>query len=139
MAVLPIAAGSVSPVEIYEQWSAPSGGTTITAGQPVYQHNTTGWVYPCGTTNIPTGIAITSATYAGQAITAVRRGLIDLGGSALAGLNYGDPVYSGSAALDTAPTVGGTFKIGSVVPAFASHSGEVGGTLTTDRLLRVEL
>lgn len=138
MSVLLSTAGSVAPVEIHEQWSAP-GGTAINAGQPVYYQASTGWALPAGTLNPPTGIAITTTTYNGQAVTAVRKGLIDLGGTTLASTTFGQPIYSQAGVIGTAPTAGGTFQVGSVVPAFSSHSGATGGTLTTDRLLRVNL
>lgn len=145
MAIFDVIAGSVSPVEILQQWSAPAG-TAISAGRAVYHALDTGWAMPCGSANPAEGVAITTTTYAGQGMTAVQKGLIDLGGSALTLYTYGTAVYvhghaGGSAfgALGVAPTGGGTFIVGRVVPAFASHSGAVGGTLTADKLLRIDL
>lgn len=145
MAIFDIIGGSVSPVEILKQWVAP-GVSAISAGKAVYRDPTTGWATPCGSANTAEGIAITTTTLNGQAVTAVQKGRVDLGGSALTPYAFGDRIYvhgnaggTASGALGVAPTGGGTFLVGLVVPVFQSHSGVTGGTVYPDRLLDLDL
>lgn len=142
---IPTSGGSVSPVAILKQWSAP-GATAIGPGRAVYRDATTGFAKLCGSANAAEGITITSTSYANQAITAVQKGLVDFGGSALTELAFGASVYvwgeaAGSAlgSLNSIPTGGGTFLVGKVVPVWGSHSGSSGGSATPDRLLDIDL
>jgi hypothetical protein len=145
MGIFDISGGSVSPVEIYKQWSAP-GASAISAGKAIYRNPTTGFATLCGSVNAAEGIAITTTGYANQSVTAVQQGRIDLGGSALTPYSFGASVYvhgeaGGTAlgSLGTVPTGGGTWLVGKITPVFQSHSGNVGGTLSPDRLLDIDL
>jgi hypothetical protein len=142
MSIFDITPGSVSPVEILSQFSGP-GGAAINAGAAVYRNATTGWIHPCGSVNAAEGIAITTTTYVGQGITAMRNGLIDLGGSALTGLSFGASLYvwgeaAGSAlgSINSVPSGGGTYVVGTVTGVSQSF---VSGTLGTDKLLYINL
>lgn len=74
-------------------------------------------------------LAIKAAKNAGDAVTAIRDGIVDVG-DGLSGLAYGASVYSTPAgALDDAAT--GNTRVGSVAPGYGHTSG--------DKLLRVEL
>jgi hypothetical protein len=72
------------------------------------------------------------AKLANEAATVVRDGIVDLGASALADFNFGDPVYlsdTDGLLATTAGTV--SVEIGTVVAGWASG-------LTADKLLRVK-
>ena len=145
MAVLNVTGGSVAVVELREQWTAPAG-TFLAAGQALYRHATTGYALPCGSADAASGIAINETTWAGQAVTAMRQGLLELGDAALQATAYEATIYvHGNAGtfvpgtLADAPTGGGTFPVGSVAPVFGGHNGLTGGTMTARKLLRVNL
>lgn len=135
MATLPVSGSAVAPVQIIEQFTAPAG-EAITAGQVVRYNGDNGKFMLAGGTTAagvagPRYVAIHTANVANIAITAVAKGLIDLGGSALDGIAFGGTVFVGNAAgaLDSAA---GSVSVvaGYVVPGFAAGTA-------ADRLLRV--
>jgi hypothetical protein len=80
--------------------------------------------------NDPEGVAIVNANAANVTTTLVRKGVLDVG-DALAGMDYGDPVYLSDTAgkmADADP--GGSVVIGEVIPGW--------GDTTADKLLRVD-
>lgn len=135
MATLPVSGSVVAPVQIIEQFTAPAG-EAITAGQVVrYDGDNGKFMLAAGTTAVanagPRYIAIKDANIANITITGVSKGLIDLGGSALDGIDFGGTVFIGNeaGALDSAA---GSVSVvaGHVVPGFAAGTA-------ADRLLHV--
>lgn len=131
MADLTIAAAR--PVQVIEQFTGPAA-EAITSGQYVRYNVTTGKVeLGKGTTAAEArkgGIAVQSAA-AGETVTAVRKGDLDVG-NALSALTYDDDVYlsdTDGILADAAGTV--SLIVGTVVPAW--------GATTADKLLRVDL
>lgn len=132
MATLNITASAVAPVKVEEQFTGPAA-EIITAGQFV-RFNTTNGKFELGNGTTAGesrrgGIAITGAPVAGQTITVVTKGIIDLG-NALGSLTYDDDVFldnTDGVLGDTAGSV--SYVVGVVVPGFAS--------LTPDKLLQV--
>lgn len=144
MAVLAINAGSVAVIEVFEQWTSPSAGT-VSAGHALYHHASTGYATPAGSAVVVSGIAIHDTQWYGHPVTAVRKGLLELG-TALNGLDYGSTIYlhgnhggTAAGALATTPSTAGTYPIGRVHPLFASHSGSTGGTVYPRPVLWVDL
>lgn len=135
MAALTVVAADVTPVLVIEQLTGPTG-EVLTAGQYTRLNTSTGkWELGNGTTSTEVGnikgLTLTSASPAGEAVTVLKRGLVDLG-EALAGMAFGAPVYlsdTDGTLADAAGTV--STIIGYVVPAWAST--------TADRLLYVNL
>jgi len=145
MAVLNVNGGSVAVVEIFEQWTAPAS-QAIQPGRAVYRHATTGWAQVCGSANPASGIALNETNYAGQALTVMRRGILELGDAAIQGINYEAPIYvhgdlggTATGTMADAPTAGGTWVVGSVAALHGGHTGLSGGTVTARRVLRVNL
>lgn len=132
MTNLSITADDVAPVKVIEQMTCPAG-EAITAGQYVRLDTTTGKFTKgngssAGEARLG-GIALNSAA-AGETVTAVLYGIVDLG-DALAALTYDDDVYlsdTDGTLADAAGTVG--VYVGTVVPGF--------GVTTPDKLLRVK-
>ena len=135
MADLTVTPADVAPVEIVEQVTAPAN-EAINAGQPVRFDTTTGRLALAnGTTAAEAraiGIAL-NTVLTGEPLTAVRRGVIDVG-DALDALAFDAPVY----VSDTDGTLGGADTdatvdviVGRVEPAF--------GNTTPDKVLRVAL
>jgi hypothetical protein len=138
MAALTVVAADVALAtkggESHEIITAPAA-EAITAGQIVRWTTTTGTLALGNGTTAPesqiVGVAISEANQAGITITAVRKGVVDLG-DALDALAFNAVVY----ASDTDGTLGdaaGTVSkvVGEVIPAF--------GATTADKLLRVNL
>jgi hypothetical protein len=112
MAVITVTASQVAAVREYEQRTFISAAT-VTPGQVCYL--TTGGSADlakadAGSTSVVEGIALGSA-YPGQPVTLIRRGVLNLGTSALGtALAFGSPLYlSGGTAgqiVDAAPGSG---------------------------------
>lgn len=132
MADLVITPAKVAPVRVIEQFTAPAA-EAIDAGEYVRIDTTTGKAAlgngsSAGEARLG-GIAINSAV-AGQAVTVVRYGVIDVG-DALDALTYDDDVYlsdTDGKLADAEGTVG--VYVGTVVPGW--------GNTTADKLLRVK-
>lgn len=145
MAVLTVTGGSVALVEVREQFNAPSA-EPITAGRAIYRDPATGWAKHAGSAQAPTGIAINSTTWVGDTVVGMQDGWMELGDDAIQGLDYEASVYlhgdlggTATGSLGDAPTAGGTFTVGTVMPVFGTHPGTTGGTVTARKLLRVKL
>lgn len=136
MADLAVTAADVAAVRVIEQITAPAA-EAIDAGEVVRYDTATGRLaLGNGTTAAEArvvGVAINSASQAGDTITAITQGIVDLG-DALDALDYDAPVY----ASDTDGTLGGAAGdatvdviVGRVIPGW--------GHTTADKLLRVAL
>lgn len=130
-----LTANRVEVVESIKQMTLPAA-EAITAGAPVRLDTTTGkWTNANGTTSGEArvwGIA-TRTVVAGEALTAVRNGVMD--GFDLSGMNYDANVFVGDAdgRLDTAAGTVSTI-VGRVIPATATPLGTA-----FDKVLSVEL
>lgn len=134
MANLSITASRVAPVRVIEKITAPAA-EAITAGQYVRLDTTTGQLTPGNGTSAGEarrgGIAVETANAAGVTITAVRKGLVDIG-DAMSAMAYDADVFLSDTDGTLATTAGTTsLVVGTVVPAF--------GATTADKLLRVDL
>lgn len=132
---LGIAGSAVAPVKIIDQFTAPAG-EAIDAGEVVRLDPDNGKLMLAGGTtdagkNGLLGVAIGSANVANIAVTAVAKGIIDLG-TALAGISYGDQIFLDNTA-GAMGTVAGSVStvLGDVVPGFAAGTA-------ADRLLRLD-
>lgn len=116
MANLTVTAADVAPVQVIEKFTGPAA-EVITKGQYVRLNTTTGKIELGNATSDAEqrrgGIAIEGATVANLTITAVRKGLIDMG-DAFTGMAYDADVYlsdtdgtlaDGSPAVNEAQTV----------------------------------
>lgn len=134
MANLTITAAEVSPVQVFEQITAPTD-EAISAGQMARYATATGKLTKGnGSTAAEArilGVAITTVTAAGaNACTVVKRGIVDLG-DALDAVAYDAPIYASDTdgtLADTAGTV--STVIGRVIPGW--------GATTADKLLFVD-
>lgn len=132
---LTVTATRVAAVKVIEQFTGPAA-EAITAGQYVRLNTTTGKTEIGNGTNAAEardgGIAINSAA-AGETVTAVSKGLIDMG-DAFTDATYDDDVYlsdtDGAISL-TSSDSSQTKIIGTTVPGW--------GHTTADKLLRVDL
>ena len=123
----------VAPVKVVEQFTAPAG-EAITKGQAVRFDTSTGYFTKAngsaaGEARIK-GIALETVV-AGQPLTAVVKGILDLG-DALDALTYDDDVYlsdTDGTLADSAGTV--SVIVGETVPGL--------GHTTPDKLLRIDL
>lgn len=132
MATLNVTPSAVAPVKVDEQFTGPTA-EVITAGQFVRFNVTTGFFeLGNGTTageGRRGGIAVTGAPVAGQAITVVTKGIVDMG-NALGSLTYDDDVYLSNTDGTLADAAGSvSYIVGVVVPGF--------GSTTPDKLLQV--
>jgi hypothetical protein len=131
---LTITASDVSIVEVIEKSTGPTD-EAVNAGQAARLSTTTGkFTKANGTTAAEArvlGIAVTTATVANEAITVVRKGILNVG-DALDALAYDQDVYldNTDGALGTVAGSVST-KIGRVVPLF--------GYTTADKGLLVDL
>ena len=130
MATLSVTAADVALVQVIEKFTGPAA-EAITAGQYVRLDTSTGKIALGNGTSAAEarkgGIAITSAP-AGMTVTAVRKGIVDLG-DALGDLTYDDDVFLSDTDGVLADTAGTTSLIvGTVVPVWAAT--------TADKLLR---
>lgn len=133
MADLTITAGDVAPVKTIMQFTGPAA-ETIAAGQYVRFDASTGKMTKGNATSAGEaadgGIALDGGI-AGQALTAVHYGIVDVG-DALAALDYGAEVFLSDTDGVLADAAGSTAKrIGVVVPGW--------GNTTADKLLFVDL
>lgn len=133
MADLSITATAVKPVLVLEQFTGPAA-EDISAGQYVRYNTTSGKVeLGNGTAAAEAregGIALETVK-AGQTVTAVRQGIIDVG-NALSALGFDANVYLSDTDGTLADAKGTVERIvGQVVPAWAATSA--------DKLLRVDL
>lgn len=126
-----VTATDVAAVEVIEQFTVPAA-EAIDAGEVVgIDADGKAVLADADAVIMPKGIAIKSANVAGMTITAVRRGLVDVG-DVLDGLAFGDSLYvSDTPGLLADAAVGGLAAIGEVVPGW--------GATTADKLLRVAL
>lgn len=135
MASLTVVAAKVAAVQVIEQFSGPAAEAVL-AGEYVRLNTTTGKIeYGNGSSAAEArngGIALNSAA-AGETVTAVRKGLLDMG-DALTDATYDDDVYLDDTDGQISLTSGDSAQtkiIGTVVPAW--------GATTADKLLRVDL
>lgn len=134
MANLTITASAVAPVQVIEKFTGPAS-EAITAGMYVRLDTTTGKITPGNGTTAPEsrngGIAVDGANAAGITVTAVRKGIVDLG-AALDALAFDADVFLSDTDATLATTAGTVSKVvGTVVPGW--------GATTADKLLRVNL
>jgi hypothetical protein len=133
MGNLTITATTVKPVQVLEQFTGPAG-EAIAAGQYV-RYNTTSGKIELGNGSSAAearkgGLALGSVG-AGLPVTAVRRGIVDVG-EALSGMAFDADVYLSDTDGTLATTAGTTsLVVGTVVPGWAAT--------TADKLLRVDL
>ncbi len=128
-----ITVSSARPVEVREQFTGPTA-EAITAGQFVRVNTTTGKIELGNATNAAEaaggGIALHAAAI-GEALTVVKKGLIDIG-NAMTAIAFGGSVYLNDADGSLGDAAGTVSKvIGTVVPAW--------GATSADKLLRVDL
>lgn len=121
------------PVEVVEQFTGPLG-EAATSGTYGRYNTTTGRIEKGNATNAneaKAGGILISGGVAGQAVTAVKRGVVDVG-NALDALAYDAPVYLSDTDGKLADAPGTVNRqVGKVVPAW--------GNTTADKLLQVEL
>jgi len=134
MADLTITPASVAPVRIDEQRSGPTA-VAMEAGVVVYVDSNGKYALANGNAApqaVAAGITLEKATTAGETVTVMRKGLLDVG-NALSALAFQAPVYlsntSGGILGDGAGSV--SLVVGTVVPVW--------GATTADKLLRVNL
>jgi hypothetical protein len=131
-----VAAAEVAPVQVIEQFTAPAG-EAITAGQAVHVDATTGKLVKAMGDAADShagnrGIAITGANQANIAITAVSKGIIDMG-TALSLINYGQAMFLSNTSGVLGTAAGSvSVPVGHVVSNFAAGTAP-------DRLLYVNL
>lgn len=124
---------SITPVKVYEQVTAPVG-EAVTAGQYVRFNTSTGKLeLGNGSSSgeaAKGGLALTSAV-AGETVTAVISGLVDIG-NALSSINFNASVYLSDTDGTLADAAGTSSRVvGRVYPAW--------GYTSADKLLKVEL
>lgn len=124
---------AVRPVQVREQFTGPVN-EAVTVGQYVRLNTTTGVIeLGKGTTAAEArkgGIALHAAA-AGETVTAVRKGILDVG-EALVGLSFDADVFLSDTDGTLATTQGSELLVvGTVVPGWAST--------TADKLLRLDL
>lgn len=134
MGDLSITATDVSPVEVIEQFTGPAA-EAINAGTYVRYNVTYGTIEKGKGTETAEcrkgGIAITTANAANITITAVRKGVLELG-DALGDLAYDADVFLSNTDGVLATSAGSVSTIvGTVVPVW--------GSTTADKALRVDL
>jgi hypothetical protein len=123
-----------TPVSVIEQITAPAG-EAIALGAMVRFDVSTGYLTKANGTSAgearACGIAVKAANFVNETITAVRKGVVDIG-SVLGDLAYDADVYLSDTdgKLDTA-TGSTTLIVGQVLPGL--------GSTTPDKLLRVNL
>lgn len=135
MADLTITAADVKAVDIFEQLPTLPAAEAFNAGEAVRIDTSTGKYTPGNGGTAPeariVGIALRTAVNANDAITVIKKGLLDVG-DALDGLAYDADVYlsnTDGTLADAAGTV--SVVVGKVYPAF--------GATTADKLLLVDL
>ena len=134
MAAITVTAARVRPVLIIEQETKPAA-EAITRGQYVRIDNAGKWALGNATTTgevaLGTGGIALKDVAAGEALTALRKGLVDIGDGFTA-MAFGAPVYLSDTdgGLDTAAGTVSTI-VGYVDSAWAATSA--------DKLLRVDL
>ena len=133
MTDISITATDVALIEAMEKKTAPAA-EAITAGQIVRLDTSTGKFTPSNATTSGEGraygIAVTSAA-AGITLTAVKRGILDLG-DALDDLDYDADVYLSDTDGVMADAAGSVEKIVGVVDSMFGHT-------TADKALRIDL
>ena len=133
MADLTLTVADVSPVEIFEQWTGPAA-EAITKGEMVRLDTSSGKVTPANASDTAEyrtrGMAL-EAVAAGQSVTVVKRGVMDIG-DVLTALAYDQVLYlsANDGLIATAVTVE-TKIIGRIVPSW--------GATTADKLLHIDL
>lgn len=135
MSDLSITAADVAVVETIEQVTGPAH-EEVEAGEVCYIVAASGKYgladeNDSAPVNDPEGVAVVTANAANITITLIRQGVLDVG-EALAGMDYGDPVYLSQTPgkmADADPAA--TIVIGEVIPGW--------GYTTADKLLRVDL
>lgn len=124
---------AVRPVEVREQFTGPVN-EAVAVGQYVRLNTTTG-VIELGKATTPAearkgGLALHAAA-AGETLTAVRKGILDVG-EALVGLGFDADVFLSDTDGTLRDATGSeTLIVGTVVPGWAST--------TADKLLRLDL
>jgi hypothetical protein len=134
MTNLTITASAVALVKDFESVTLPVD-EAVTAGQAGRLATATGKLTKANGTAAgearAVGVFVRSSRFVGEAVTLVKRGILDLG-AALDGLDYDAIVYlsdTDGTLADSAGTV--SIKVGRVIPAF--------GNTTADKLLYVDM
>jgi len=122
------------PVRVIEQVTG-TADETIAVGKAVRFDTTTGGITKANATSAAEarciGLAIKAANFVNEAITVVRKGILDVG-NALGELTYDDDVYLSNTDGTLSDTAGSnSLRVGTVVPGL--------GSTTPDKLLRVDL
>lgn len=129
-----LAITTCTPVRVIEQYTGPAA-EAIAIGEYVRFNTTSGAIEPGNGSSSGEarsgGIAIKAALQAGDTVTFVRKGVLDVG-NALSALTYDDDVFLSDTDGTLADAAGTVSKIvGTVVPGY--------GATTYDKLLRVDL
>jgi len=137
MADLAFDTADVAAVKVFEQFTGPTD-EAITPGQCVRFEVTSGYLTSAKATEAAEhgyirGLAIGTANGSAITITAVKRGILNMG-TGLGGLTYDDIVYlsnTDGALADTAGSV--SIVVGHVIPGYGM------GTAVPDKLLYVDM
>lgn len=137
MADLTITAADVAPVQVREQVTVPAAAAMAEGAVAYIDSNGKAALADAsasGTSDAAAhgGVCIQKATTAGETVTLVRKGLVDLG-DALGDLAFGATVYLSDTNTGIMADAAGTrtLAVGTVVPSW--------GATTADKLLRVDL
>jgi DNA-binding sugar fermentation-stimulating protein len=137
MADLAFSTGDVAPVQIIESFTGPCD-EAVTPGQVVRFSTSTGKITSAkGTESAETGnlrgVCIGTAVAASLTVTAVKRGILNMG-TALGGMDYDAAVYLSNTDGKMATSAGSVSTvIGYVCPAWGV------GTAVSDKLLYVAM
>jgi hypothetical protein len=134
MTNLVITASAVAIVKEFESLTLPVD-EAVTAGQAGRLATATGKLTKANGSGAAearaVGVFVRSSRFVGEAVTLIKRGVLDLG-SALDGLDYDAIIYLSDTDGTLADSVGTvSTKIGRVIPAF--------GNTTADKLLYVDM
>lgn len=134
MANLSVTPTDVAPIYVVEQLTLPAA-EAISAGQPVRLDTTSGKATLANATSAAEGrvigIAVSTAGV-GEAVTIVKRGLVDLGDALTAQtIDALVQLSNTDGTLDVGGTPTGAYNVGRVYPAF--------GATTADKVLLVDI
>lgn len=137
MTDLAFSTGDVAPVKIIEQFTGPTN-EAITPGQVVRYDTTGGFITSAKATEAgecayPLGVCIGTAVGSAVTVTAVKRGILNMG-TGLGDLTYADIVYLSNTDGKMADAAGSVSTVvGYTIPAHGM------GTAAYDKLLYVNL
>lgn len=134
MANLSVTPTDVAPIYVVEQLTLPAA-EAISAGQPVRLDTTSGKATLANATSAAEGrvigIAVSTAGV-GEAVTIVKRGLVDLGDALTAqAIDALVQLSNTDGTLDVGGVPTGAYNVGRVYPAF--------GATTADKVLLVDI